>query len=68
MFLKEIPKPAYGSNLSSYITVALVNDFSGDARLARNVKNKVFSFDLVSNDPSVIACDMSNVCASLPYF
>ena len=33
----------------------------GDARLARNVKNKVFSFDLVSNDPSVIACDMSNV-------
>ncbi|XVF57985.1 hypothetical protein PTKIN_Ptkin07bG0026300 [Pterospermum kingtungense] len=33
----------------------------GDARLAKNVKNKVFSFDLVSNDPSVIACDMSNV-------
>ncbi|KAB5521051.1 hypothetical protein DKX38_025370 [Salix brachista] len=32
----------------------------GDARLAKNVKNKVFSFDLVSNDPSVIACDMSN--------
>lgn len=26
------------------------------------MKNKVFSFDLVSNDPSVIACDMSNVC------
>ncbi|XP_057492192.1 ribosomal RNA-processing protein 8-like isoform X1 [Actinidia eriantha] len=39
----------------------LVADFGcGDARLARNVKNKVFSFDLVSNDPSVIACDMSN--------
>ena len=30
---------------------------SGDARLAKNVKNKVFSFDLVSNDPSVIAWD-----------
>ncbi|KAG5527192.1 hypothetical protein RHGRI_028180 [Rhododendron griersonianum] len=39
----------------------LVADFGcGDARLARNVKNKVFSFDLVSQDPSVIACDMSN--------
>ncbi|KAL6960538.1 25S rRNA (adenine(645)-N(1))-methyltransferase [Sarracenia purpurea var. burkii] len=38
----------------------LVADFGcGDARLAKNVKNKVFSFDLVSNDPSVIACDMS---------
>jgi hypothetical protein len=36
---------------------------SGDARLAKNVKNKVFSFDLVANDPSVIACDMSKVCA-----
>lgn len=35
---------------------------SGDARLAKNVKNKVFSFDLVSNNPSVIACDMANVC------
>ena len=36
---------------------------SGDGRLAKNVKNKVFSFDLVSNDPSVIACDISKVCA-----
>lgn len=35
----------------------------GDARLAKNVKNKVFSFDLISKDPSVISCDMSNVCA-----
>ncbi|KAK8619081.1 hypothetical protein V6N13_133048 [Hibiscus sabdariffa] len=40
----------------------IVADFGcGDARLAKNVKNKVFSFDLVSNNPSVIACDMSNV-------
>ncbi|KAF2292267.1 hypothetical protein GH714_018316 [Hevea brasiliensis] len=40
----------------------VVADFGcGDARLAKNVKNKVFSFDLVSKDPSVIACDMSNV-------
>lgn len=39
----------------------VVADFGcGDARLAKNVKNKVFSIDLVSNDPSVIACDMSN--------
>ncbi|XP_039009437.1 ribosomal RNA-processing protein 8-like [Hibiscus syriacus] len=40
----------------------IVADFGcGDARLAKNVKNKVFSFDLVSNDPLVVACDMSNV-------
>nr|POF09077.1 pentatricopeptide repeat-containing protein [Quercus suber] len=39
----------------------VVADFgSGDARLAKNVKNKVFSLDLVTNDPSVIVCDMSN--------
>lgn len=39
----------------------IVADFGcGDARLSKNVKNKVFSFDLVSKDPSVIACDMSN--------
>ncbi|KAL3813823.1 hypothetical protein ACJIZ3_015091 [Penstemon smallii] len=38
----------------------IVADFGcGDARLAKSVKNKVFSFDLISNDPSVIACDMS---------
>lgn len=40
----------------------------GDARLAKSVKNKVFSLDLVSNDPSVIACDMSNVGAKLYFF
>ncbi|KAK1319956.1 Ribosomal RNA-processing protein 8 [Acorus calamus] len=39
----------------------IVADFGcGDASLAKNVKNKVFSIDLVSNDPSVIACDMSH--------
>lgn len=27
------------------------------------MKNKVFSLDLVSNDPTVIACDMSKVGA-----
>lgn len=38
----------------------IVADFGcGDARLAKNVKNKVYSIDLVSSDPSVIACDMS---------
>ncbi|OVA20602.1 Methyltransferase-related [Macleaya cordata] len=46
------------NNRNPSLTVA---DFGcGDARLAKNVKNKVFSIDLVSNDPSVIACDMSN--------
>ncbi|KAK6928393.1 Ribosomal RNA processing protein 8, partial [Dillenia turbinata] len=39
----------------------VVADFGcGDAHIAKTVKNKVFSFDLVANDPSVIACDMSN--------
>lgn len=38
----------------------IVADFGcGDARLAKTVKNKVYSIDLVSSDPSVIACDMS---------
>ncbi|XP_021728517.1 ribosomal RNA-processing protein 8-like [Chenopodium quinoa] len=38
----------------------IVADFGcGDARLSKNVKNKVYSIDLVSSDPSVIACDMS---------
>ncbi|GFQ06495.1 ribosomal RNA-processing protein 8 [Phtheirospermum japonicum] len=38
----------------------VIADFGcGDARLSRSVKNKVFSFDLVAHDPSVIACDMS---------
>ncbi|KAJ4961448.1 hypothetical protein NE237_021358 [Protea cynaroides] len=47
--------------LKNQSTTLKVVDFGcGDARLAKNVKNKVFSIDLVSNDPSVIACDMSN--------
>ncbi|KAL6520210.1 hypothetical protein OROMI_032390 [Orobanche minor] len=38
----------------------VIADFGcGNARLAKSVKNKVFSFDLVAHDPSVIACDMS---------
>ncbi|KNA16042.1 hypothetical protein SOVF_092780 [Spinacia oleracea] len=38
----------------------IVADFGcGDARLSKNVMNKVYSIDLVSSDPSVIACDMS---------
>ena len=35
--------------------------FPGNAAVAKNVKNKVFSIDLVSDDPSVIACDMAHV-------
>lgn len=33
----------------------------GDARLAASVPNTVHSFDLVSNNPSVIACDIAHV-------
>ncbi|KAK7339607.1 hypothetical protein VNO77_20285 [Canavalia gladiata] len=39
----------------------LVADFGcGEALIAKSVKNTVFSLDLVSNDPKVIACDMAN--------
>ncbi|GLV46531.1 uncharacterized protein CBL_20856 [Carabus blaptoides fortunei] len=33
----------------------------GDARLSKSVPQKVHSFDLVGNDPSVTACDMAHV-------
>lgn len=33
----------------------------GDARLAASVPNTVHSFDLVSNNPRVVACDIANV-------
>lgn len=48
-----------GVKFTYYVTVTSIVSILGDARLAKNVKNKVFSIDLVSNDPSVIACDMS---------
>eukprot|EP00249_Psilotum_nudum_P018211 c26695_g1_i1 orf=353-1477(-) len=39
----------------------VVADFGcGDGRLARSVKNKVFSLDLVALDPFIIACNMAN--------
>lgn len=39
----------------------VVADFGcGEALIAKTVKNTVFSLDLVSNDPKVIACDMAN--------
>ncbi|XP_029129595.1 ribosomal RNA-processing protein 8 isoform X2 [Cajanus cajan] len=39
----------------------VIADFGcGEALIAKSVKNKVFSLDLVSNDPNVIACDMAN--------
>ncbi|KAK7395798.1 hypothetical protein VNO78_16368 [Psophocarpus tetragonolobus] len=38
-----------------------VADFGcGEALIAQSVKNKVFSLDLVSNGPNVIACDMAS--------
>ncbi|XP_031260190.1 ribosomal RNA-processing protein 8 [Pistacia vera] len=57
----ELPVNKIAEWLKGHSPSLVVADFGcGDARLAKNVKNKVFSFDLVSNDPSVIACDMSN--------
>lgn len=47
--------------LKSRNSSLVVADFGcGNANLAKNIKNKVYSMDLVSNDPSVIACDMSH--------
>ncbi|XP_002979584.2 ribosomal RNA-processing protein 8 [Selaginella moellendorffii] len=47
--------------LNSRNSNLVVADFGcGDARLAKSVKNKVFSFDLVSNDPVVTACNMAS--------
>ncbi|KAM6573336.1 hypothetical protein CsatA_017416 [Cannabis sativa] len=57
----ELPVNIIIKWLKDHGSSLVVADFGcGDARLAKNVKNKVFSFDLVSNDPSVVACDMSN--------
>lgn len=40
----------------------IIGDFGcGDARLSRSVKQKVYSFDLVSKNENVIACDIANV-------
>jgi len=41
---------------------AVIADFGcGEARLARSVENKVYSFDLVALNDRVTACDMANV-------
>ncbi|KAF2566781.1 hypothetical protein F2Q68_00026954 [Brassica cretica] len=57
----ELPVNSIINWLSFRRSSLVVADFGcGDARIAKSVKNKVFSFDLVSKDPSVIACDMSN--------
>lgn len=34
----------------------------GEAKIAQNVKQKVYSFDLVAQNSSTVACDMSQVC------
>ncbi|KAJ8958302.1 hypothetical protein NQ318_017448, partial [Aromia moschata] len=40
----------------------IVADFGcGEAKLAKSVQQKVYSFDLVAVDDSVVACDMSRV-------
>jgi ribosomal RNA-processing protein 8 len=58
----ELPVNSIINWLLSNSSSLVVADFGcGDARIAKSVKNKVFSFDLVSKNPSVIACDMSNV-------
>ncbi|PRQ54040.1 putative 25S rRNA (adenine(645)-N(1))-methyltransferase [Rosa chinensis] len=63
----ELPVNIIIKWLKDHSPSLVVADFGcGDARLAKSVKNKVFSFDLISNDPSVISCDMANtpLCSS----
>ncbi|URD77374.1 putative methyltransferase [Musa troglodytarum] len=50
----------FGCGEDSEKETSLLCDITGNATLAKSVKNKVFSIDLVSNDPSVIACDMAH--------
>ncbi|KFK33100.1 hypothetical protein AALP_AA6G331200 [Arabis alpina] len=58
----ELPVNSVINWLQSRNSSLVVADFGcGDARIAKSVKNKVFSFDLVSKNPSVVTCDMSNV-------
>jgi ubiquinone/menaquinone biosynthesis C-methylase UbiE len=41
---------------------AVVGDFGcGEAKLARSVRHKVHSFDLVAPNDHVVACDIANV-------
>ncbi|KAL1213152.1 Ribosomal RNA-processing protein 8 [Cardamine amara subsp. amara] len=57
----ELPVNSIINWLLSRSSSLVVADFGcGDAKIAKSVKNKVFSFDLVSKNPSVIACDMSS--------
>ncbi|XP_076950785.1 ribosomal RNA-processing protein 8-like [Bidens hawaiensis] len=56
----ELPVNIIMKWLKDHSSSLVVADFGcGDARLAKGVKNKVFSINLVAKDPSVIACDMS---------
>ncbi|XP_062219510.1 ribosomal RNA-processing protein 8-like isoform X2 [Phragmites australis] len=57
----EQPVNVIISWLKSHNASWTVADFGcGNATVDKNVKNKVFSIDLVSDDPSVIACDMAH--------
>ncbi|GER33324.1 ribosomal RNA-processing protein 8 [Striga asiatica] len=56
----ELPNDIIIKWINNQSPSLVIADFGcGDARLSRSVKNKVYSFDLISYDPSVIACDMS---------
>lgn len=54
----------YPCLVCSLLTILCFCCIPGEALIAQSVKNTVFSLDLVSNDPKVIACDMANVCPS----
>lgn len=55
------------SVVSSRSPFLVVADFGcGDCKIARSVKNKVHSFDLVATCELVTVCDMASVSAAYP--
>ena len=56
----EIPYKVFSEQLNKRPDW-IIGDFGcGEAELSKLIRNKVYSFDHVAINPSVIACDMSN--------
>ena len=59
----EIPYKVFAEQLNKRSDL-IIGDFGcGEAELSKLIRNKVYSFDHVAINPSVIACDMANTGA-----
>lgn len=67
--LVTVKEPALEhSIMSSRPSSLVVADFGcGDCKIARNVKNRVHSFDLAATCELVTVCDMASVSATRPF-